>query len=352
MIIDTTKIDPKELRHIAHIIYESRMFPDENGVYNAIYENDSCTVYYHDVIKDGKCKYQFGHGGKRFSLTGQSYDHKKLKEDRKNIKSLKGFPITCGEFSLHDYTIKEIDHLPFSDEYHISSCPVEKISAPFKEKVKDLWLTKLNITSFENFPKETDRARFNRIDVVSSYGIPKINESIEFEQCKKLEDLDYLTGDYEELIIKTSRRLKSLTITSKKAKDITIVTCPRLENIKGLDKLTESCKIYIEDCSSLDPYDVLQTDAFVEYKGKSFGKDKFYTQYVAFYKREFSKPLKKVVEPRGLSREQFEWEVLKYWTTDQASMRKALELDLKFESNIKKREQIIRSHKGIEKFKL
>jgi hypothetical protein len=355
MIIDTCKIDPKELRTIAHIIHESHLIPDENGVFQAEKQNSHCGIYYEDFIRDGKSQYQIGFGGESFSVHGEHNDYKMDKKERKRIKSLKGFPTHCGQFRFNDYVIDDIDYLPKADKYHMSKLQTKKITYPFPEKIQSLWMTKVHIKSFNNFPKVIEEdIHLNGIKAITSKNFPVVNGQIDIENCAFLRDLDNLKGDYEEIKIDKLKKLESIGYLSKTAKKVNIYNCPILTDVDGLLNLTEDCELYITECPNIDPYTALQCKADLQYNaGFGPGFQHFYTVFYELDKKDSSYRRYKMVEdPRGLTREEMELKVVEFWGEDVRTSSSLKSLRLKTKLAIEKRKNILASQKGIKKYKL
>jgi len=345
MIIDTTKVDYEWMRKVSNLVIEGYLMPDENNVFNKIGDKTTITnVYYKDIIEDGKCIFNFGDCGGSFYLISNHSDI------NKNIDSLKGFPVKCKDFNISNFIIEHIDYLPKCENYDIISCRVKNISYPFPDKINNLTFKKNFIKNFDNFPKIINYDLcLEGNKYVSSEGFPIVNGGLFINDNNTLLELDNLKKGLKELEVIKMTNLQSIKIPNT-TKNITIRNCANLTKINGLEQIKDDAILIIKDCPNLDPYMTLQSNAILKYYG-DFGSN-FMLYYSAFYANLVSKETRRVKDPRGLSREDFEWEVLKYWTEDPITYSNALKLNLEFDSNIKKREEILRSNKGIKKFNL
>lgn len=350
MIINTTNIDKDLLYKYGRLLAE-RLIPDENSFFNVAKPDQYVTVYYSDIIEDGRCIFKFGDCGKHFHLTGNAFDHKLSKDERVLLKSLKGFPKTCFEFRMCDYNIQEIDYLPLSSEYNIQSCKIEKISYPFPEKIDSLYFNKNKITSFENFPKIVEDSLYLEGNAYStSENFPIVNGSLKMCNNRTLKELNNLKGDITELELENLPKLESINLP-KSLKKITIFKCKKLNNLIGLENLDEDCVVYIDDLNNFDPYEILKGKFQLQH-GLSFGT-KFSNFYFVFYDRaEKGEMILCDDHPKDLTREEFEMKVFNYWTNDVRTINVLNQIEFKTEMVNNKKDTILNSLKGVNKYNL
>lgn len=350
MIIDTNNMDLNWFRKVSGLINSCVMLPDDNEVFNNIDQNGRNYINYDYIIEDGKSIFKFGNCGKFFTLSGGSDDYKIPKKERRNLKSLKNFPIKCEEFLLNSYKIKDIDYLPTSNIYSLYKCKIEKISYPFPVKIHTLELIGNKISTFNNFPKEVNTLILEDNKYINSEGIPYIHDELDISNNKTLKTLN-IKGSLQKVFINNLSKLESISITPN-IKDLKIWDCVNLETIKGIEYLDSKCEIYIDNCESLDIYDLLKTKAKLIFNIKNINnKSLFMIAPFKLNDKDEEIVIKKSLV-KNITRLEFEKIIFDYWTTDIRTIEMLNNVDFKTEEFIKMKLDILKVDTTINKYKL
>lgn len=339
MIIDTDLISSKELRILTNLMLESNLCPDENIVFNAKCENSDNYVNAYDVVEYGKIVYKFGIGGNIFEL--QNSRHSKI-----DLISLKNLPISCEYFYINNFDIKIIDYLPKAKNYSFNRSIIYNIIYPFPKTINTLTITNSKIKNFDFFPTLIECSLvLEKCDFTNSNKFPVVNNTITLERCNKLKTLN-LKGSYKSLTITQCAKIESIKNLNTNIEVLSITECNTLKYL-DLSKINEKCEVYISYCENLDPYTILQSNPIItctDFDGN------FLLYYLPFYDNT-GIDIVRHNDPRGLSIEEFEIEVLNYWV-DKQDIKRINNIKLYSTVSIEMRINILKSFNGISKFKL
>lgn len=249
MIINTEKIDEKELKAIGTLLYYNFTI-DNNSCFNhnsnsAIFDINIYSIYNKE---EEQLYVKFNDCGTDFKLNGK----------KMVLKNTDNLPNRCERLFLTNFVIEKFTKVCEAEHYTLDRLCLEKIENKFPKRVKSFIVSNNLLENFDNFPEEIDYFDISDNLFTSLENSPKVNSDYIIFNSKLLTSLKGINGDFECLAINNTSVTKLEGIT-KSLKELRLSYNSKLSDLSELKNCPNLETLNITGCPNINYYDIFDS---------------------------------------------------------------------------------------------